>query len=241
MVDLCRRIDQYLSGERVDFDADISDVGTAMLERSRIYRQWGMDVRIRGQVDFALFWALNANSQTMLFWFLALIYSTPGLADRLRKEIAPHVTLAPPGISAIDIQGLYRDCPLFKSTLFETFRLKNEPTSIRYVAKPVVAVDSNRSHQLTVGSWLSIPHMLCQHNPAVFPEPDKFIPDRFTETDPVTGRQDARYGRMRPWGHGVPMCKGRTFAEKEILTDNKIRSYLVKLVSIPLLSSEFPC
>jgi len=102
--------------------------------------------------------------------------------------------------------------------MLETFRLSNEATSIRYVARPVTIEDGGYNHQLKAGTWVSIPHGVIQKDPTIFPDPHKFIPGRFLETDAETGRIVARYGRLRPWGMGPGMCKGRTFAEKEILT-----------------------
>ena len=42
-------------------------------------------------------------------------------------------------------------------------------------------------------------------------------PTRFLETNASTGKPVARYGKLKPWGSGAAMCKGRTFAEKEIM------------------------
>jgi cytochrome P450 len=65
--------------------------------------------------------------------------------------------------------------------------------------------------------FVSAPHALIQRDPSVYADPHAFIPERFLETDPETDRLVARPGRLRPWGCGAAMCKGRTFAEKEIV------------------------
>lgn len=214
------RIDQYQKGEPVDFDADMSDVGVAT-ERNKVYNKHNVPINQRGDLDFSFLWGQNANTQPLLFWFLIHIYSTPGLLDSLRKEITPWVRATETGpveIESMDIPALSRECPLMKSALFETYRLGNEATSIRCVARPMTLVDGDYKHQLEPGTFVSAPLGLIQNSPTYFPEPTKFISDRFLEFDAESGKMMARYGKLRPWGLGPSACKGRTFAEKEILT-----------------------
>jgi cytochrome P450 len=198
----------------------MSDVGIA-LERNIIYKNSGFSIEDRAHLELSNFWGQNANTQPLLFWFVTYIYSTPGLLDELRKEVAPFVKLSGsevPDIASIDIPALGRDCPLFKSTLFETYRLASEPTSIRRVARPMTVPDNDLNHKLPAGSYVSVALSLMQRDPAIFPAPDQFVPDRFLEFDGETGKKIPRYGRLRPWGVGPGSCKGRTFAEKEIMT-----------------------
>jgi cytochrome P450 len=218
---LYRRIDQYQNEKPVDYGADMSDISTVALERNKVYTQHQFSARHRGEMDLSVLWGQNANTQPLVFWFLTYIYSTPGLVEELRKEIAFAVRISipnPPQITAFDVLVLSRDCPLLRSAMLETFRLSNEPTSIRYVARPVKVEDGGHNHQLKAGTWVSVPHGVIQKDPAIFPDPNKFLPERFLETDAETGHRVARYGRLTPWGLGPGICKGRSFAEKEILT-----------------------
>ena len=77
--------------------------------------------------------------------------------------------------------------------------------------------DGQQEHHLKSGTWISAVHAVLQKDSSVYPEPEKFIPDRFLESDKENGNKVARYGKLRPWGTGPGMCKGRIFAEKEIL------------------------
>jgi hypothetical protein len=95
--------------------------------------------------------------------------------------------------------------------------LANEATSIPYVARPVTINDGKRKNEIKARTFLSWPHSMTQRDPSTYPEPNKFMPDRFLETDAETGRRVARYGKLRPWGAGAGICKGRTFTEKEVL------------------------
>ncbi|OIW24592.1 cytochrome P450 [Coniochaeta ligniaria NRRL 30616] len=222
MEDCYRRIDQWQNGLPVDDGADMSDVSYIAQERNKIYSTHGMPVWARGRVDFSLLWGQNANSQALAFWFVAYIYSTPDLLPELRREVADFVKVdansSPPRITSFDIPALSHSCPLLKSSLFETYRMANEATTIRYVRDAVTVEDgTGKQVRLRPDSWVSAPHGARQHDPAVYPEPHRFVPDRFLETDGETGRRVARYGRLKPWGSGHGMCKGRTLAEKEIL------------------------
>ncbi len=217
---LCRRIDQHQRGQQVDFDANMSDVSSVALERNIVYnrKNWSFPDRAAAQV--ALFWGQNANTQPVLFWLLVYVYSTPGLVDRVRDEIAPYVKISQtetPEITSIDLPGLSHSCALLKACIFETYRMANEATSIRYVARLITINDGACKHELKPGTFVSAPHSLIQRDPSVYADPDKFIPDRFLDVDPESGKAVARYGRLKPWGSGTAMCKGRTFAEKEIM------------------------
>ncbi|EKG16250.1 Cytochrome P450 [Macrophomina phaseolina MS6] len=219
MTALHHRIEQHQEKPPVDGGTDMSDLPAVTLARHAAFRTHGFSPRQRGITDFALLLGQNGNTQPLIFWFLLFSYSTPGLLADLRAELAAHVRVAPGGgeIVAFDTAAVTRDCPLLKSVLLETFRLTNDPVSIRYVASPLDVPDGELRHRLHPGTWLSVPHGVVQRDASVFPSPESFVPRRFIEVDPVTGKRTARPGPMRPWGAGVGACKGRTFAEKEIL------------------------
>ena len=217
---LYRRIDQHQRGEPVDFGANMSDISNTALDRNTIYKRENWSFRHRGEGDLAILWGQNANTQPMLFWFLAYVYSTPGLLNTLREEISPYIKLSqtdPLGIVSMDLAALSRDCPLTKACIFETYRMAIDVASIRYVARPITINDGAYKHELKPGMFVSAPHALTQRDPSVYADPDKFVPDRFLKADPESGKLVARYGTLKPWGSGAAMCKGRTFAEKEIM------------------------
>ncbi|KAJ4363888.1 hypothetical protein N0V83_009340 [Neocucurbitaria cava] len=218
---LYRRIDQYQHGHPIDFDADVSDVSETASERNKIYERDGRSFPERGVGDLAIFWGQNANTQPVLFWLLTYVYSTFGILEQFREEIAPYIGISrttPPEITSLDIPRLSRNCQLLKACILETYRLVNEPTSIRYVARPITITDGGLKHGLTQGMFVSVPHSLTNRDASVYGDPDKFNPARFLEHDCSLGKLVARDGRLKPWGAGAAMCKGRTFAEKEIMT-----------------------
>lgn len=211
------RLERHLQGE--DVGCDLSDVGQVALDRSRAYTAAGVSHRHRGDIDMGLLWGQNANTQPLVYWLTVHIYATPGLLEAIRAEIAPCVAPTPDGarIEKIDYPALSRDCPLLKSTYLETFRVANDPSCLRYVGRPVTISDGASTQNLAPGTYITVPLGIRQKSADVWAHPDKFVPDRFIETDGATGRRVARYGALRPWGMGTGICKGRTFAEKEIL------------------------
>lgn len=218
---LFRRVDQYQRGDVVDFGADLSDISKIALEHNSIYNRTNWPYRDRGASELVILWGQNANTQPTLFWVLVYIYCTPGLLVRVRDEIAPHVTISQtvvPEITSIDLAALSRACPLLKACVFETYRLSNDPVSIRYVARPMTIDDGMCKHNLSPGTFVSAPLSLIQHDPSVYTDPDKFMPERFLGIDAESGKMVARYGRLKPWGAGTSMCKGRTLAEKQIMS-----------------------
>jgi len=219
---LYRRIDQYQQGDPVDFDADMRDVGETALGRNNVYRREGWSFPERGAGDLGLLWGQNANTQPLLFWLLTYVYSTPEILEQLREELTPYVTMStsiPRELISLDMRGLSRDCPLLKACIYETYRLVNEPTSIRSVGSSSVHVtDGELRHELKPGTFVSVPYSLVNRDASIYSDPDKFDPGRFLELDPSSGKLTARYGRLKPWGSGSAICKGRIFAEKEIVT-----------------------
>ena len=166
-----RRIDQYQSGRPIDFAADMSDISNTALERNRVYVKRGLSFIECGGGDLAILWGQNANTQAIFFWLMLFAYSTKGLVDRPREEVAPYVVLSGednPKISSIDLPALFGNCALLKSCIFETYRMANEATSIRYVEQSVTLNDGAYKHELKPGMFVSGPHAVTQRNPAIY-------------------------------------------------------------------------
>ena len=212
-----RRARQARKGLPVDFGADVSDVSEVVRSRERTYEAHGWSDEDMGKMEMGLFWGQNANTQPVVFWLLTYVYSTPGLLARVRDEVAAYLTVEGGELVGVDVGGLARGCQLLRACVFETYRLVNDASSIRYVARPVTVADGERKHELRADSFFSALGSIENHDASVYADPDRFDPERFLQRNPETGESVARYGRLKPWGAGMAMCKGRTFAEREIM------------------------
>ncbi|KAK8194965.1 putative cytochrome P450 [Phyllosticta capitalensis] len=221
LAEFFERLDKHLRGEDLDPTLDLTDVSQIVMERNEIFNKYDFKYRDRGDHDAALLWGQNGNMQPSTSWLIIYIYATPGLLASLRQEIAPHVSISTadndyshPYITRLDMNGLQKHCPLLRSTWLETFRVANEPSSLRYIAKPLQVTPESAT--LQPGTFVTVPHAIHQHDPSLYPDPDRFIPDRFVRVDAATGERRAPYGPLKPWGGGHGICKGRVFAEKHI-------------------------
>ncbi|KAK3503317.1 cytochrome P450 [Neurospora crassa] len=217
-----RRVTQFQRGEKIDDGADMSDISDVVLERNTALERHEWSYQERAASELLVLFASNTNTQPVLFWLILYIYSTPGLVNTLRQEVALFITLSDShhnkkDITAIDTSGLSRECQLLKSIILETLRLAFGAVSTRFVKRPITVQDGNHNHKLYPGTFLSVPHSFSQRDPSLYPDPHKFVPDRFLETDPSSGKLVAKYGKLRPWGAGASMCRGRVFAEKELM------------------------
>ena len=177
-----------------------------------------------------ILWALVINANLLVYWQLLHILATPGLADRLRTEIAPYARISKPtsigSISeapklVLSPEGLSGKCPLLKSTYFEALRLSAQPWSVRQLASDVVIAGDKTapdpaSYILRKGEYVTVPHGLHMRDPKYFQAPEKFDPDRFVVGN-GNNSLSTDIGTIRPYGGGTSMCKGRVFAEKECL------------------------
>ncbi|VUC28689.1 unnamed protein product [Clonostachys rosea] len=221
LVGLYRRIDQHQNGKPIDYDAEMDDIGQVAIERHRLFAQYNVPISDRGKFELGTLWAQNANTQPLIFWLILFVYSTPGLVEELRSEVrqfVPPVTeLNRTGSDSVDLAGLKHKCPLLKSVFLETFRVVSQPTSMRYITQPMSVFDGHRHRHLQPGTWISVPHGGTQQDPSIFANPTSFQPGRFVKSDEKTGNISVDYGRLKPWGAGAGICKGRVLAEKQVL------------------------
>ncbi|TVY81010.1 Cholesterol 7-alpha-monooxygenase [Lachnellula suecica] len=224
-----RALDALAEGNSIDYSwGELDDVSEFILKRNEIYRKNNFEIRERGELS--VLWPSIINSSLLVYWQLLYILATPGLADKLRKEIAPY-SIVTQGASigkiseapklTLDHEGLSKNCPHLKSAYLEALRLTSKPWSVRKVASDVL-ISQNKtdgdaaSYLLHKGEYITLPHELHMRDPKYYPNPDEFEPDRFLVAD-EDGKLSADIGTTRPYGGGPSMCKGRVFAERECL------------------------
>lgn len=223
-----RALDAEAAGGDVGEWENLGDVSEVIRGRNKAYRERGIPAE--GRVELSLLWALNANSNFAVFWLLLRVVSTEGLLGVVREEVAPFVRvererdgfgLVEPRVG-IDEGGLLKNCPLLKACFVESMRLDSSTWSLQRLARDVdLEVEAGgRAYRLRKGEFIDIPTDSYTRDPGVFAEPEVFRPERHlrsVDTD-ENGKQKAEWGTVRPFGGGATMCKGRAFAEREVLT-----------------------
>lgn len=236
LTELERMMDAHVAGETLPPGwGRIDQVSPLLFERCAVYASHGIPHAVRAQGELSVLWALNANSNFIVFWLLIRILSTSGLAARVREETAPHVRVTPhasafgapeaPSV-AIDAQALTSQCALLKACYIESLRLDSAPWSHRRVVKDVTLTDTShdtpRPFKLEAGAWAQVPFGLHFNDARHFAQPEAFIPERHLvvtgeDEDGAGGGQRAEWGTVRAFGGGAHACKGRALAEKEVL------------------------
>lgn len=196
-------------------------------------------MQVRAAADFTIFWALMANSNFAAFWLTIRILASPGLVADVLKETAPFVKVDQSHNSSFGIQeaprlkidhkGLATSCPLLKSCYIESLRLDSAAWSVKKIAQDFTLTEKQedfvgahvgaepQTYLFKAGTYIEVPSGLHMTDPKYFSEPDKFIPDRHIKKG-ENGDKIVDWGSVRPYGGGKSMCKGRLFAEREIIT-----------------------
>jgi len=73
-------------------------------------------------------------------------------------------------------------------------------------------------YHIDAGSYLIIPACHLQLDPRLWKDPDQFDPERFLVVDKkALGKVRVDMKHWYPFGGGTTVCKGRYFAEREVL------------------------
>ena len=214
--------------------ADMSDVSEIMQIRVREWEATKASMKLHTTNDMSVLWGANVNSNKNIFWMLLQIYSRQTLLSAIRAEISPYVHASLTESSQhtklrFEIDELTKSCPLIKATFYETMRSNMSGIGIRSVAQDLTLTESPsdallfgkkrpQSYHIPAGSVLAISNGTMQQDPRLYPEPQLFDPNRFLfprKDDPW--KKDAVMKNLNTFGGGTYKCKGRTFAEKEIL------------------------
>ena len=220
--------------------SDLSDVSNVMQERASIFHELGFDPHLACVYNSTLIWAMNVNANQLIFWTLWHIYQRANLHAEILSEINPYASLTPvpsdlpikePPKLSLDLDGLLHKCPLFKATFYETMRFESPSTSYRAVRESFNVSESSldaaldgetqpQSYRFKEGEYICIPHGVHNRDGRYFPDPATFNPRRFfvvSDAEQDATQVSVDMGSMRVFGGGATMCKGRQFAEREVL------------------------
>jgi cytochrome P450 family 135 len=145
------------------------------------------DAEIRDEL-LTLLVAGHETTATALSWAMERLTRHPEKLERLRAEVA-------------DGEEEY-----LTATIQETLRLR--PVIVIVVRKLTEAVELG-GYELPAGAGVTPCIHLIHRDPNIYPDPDRFIPERFIDNPPGT------YTWI-PFGGGVRRCLGASFAQFEM-------------------------
>lgn len=154
------------------------------------------------------------------------------MLETIREEIKPYAKIGsdPDGGSLkLDVDGFLKHCPVFKGSFFEAMRLYTAGTSYKKVLQDLILTESDedaakfgkprpQKYHVKAGEFLVIPEATLQMDERLWKEPSVFRPERFLvpdEKDPKKTAVDMLH--LFPFGGGHSVCKGRYFAEREVM------------------------
>ena len=167
----------------------------------------------------ALLFAGHLTTASSLAWAVHWIWATPGVLGRLRADLVPFARSGDPDAAL--------RAPYLDAVCRETLRIRPvAPLIVRHLAAPLAVA----GHAVPAGACVGVSIDLVHHDPALYPEPRRFDPERFM------GR---RYGATQflPFGGGRRYCPGAALAMEEM---RLVLAALVTTLELRLVSGREP-
>ncbi|MBI3597026.1 MAG: cytochrome P450 [Nitrospirae bacterium] len=143
----------------------------------------------------------HETTGTTLAWVFERILSEPDVLEKIRVELAAVV-----GNERLDRQNIAR-LEFLEATIKEAMRVR--PIMPQAGVRKLAAPFEIAGYKLPAGTLVAnTPHLL-HRNPDLYPEPDRFLPERFL-------RRNVNPYEWTPFGGGVRRCLGMAFALHEI-------------------------
>lgn len=185
-------------------------------------RGWS-DAEIRDEI-LTIYLAGHETTATGLFWTLASVADQPEVQERLDDEISRVLRGGPPDGTTVD------DLEYARMVVDESLRL--HPPIWGY-PRDAIEADTVAGYEIPAGSSLLLSPLAAQLNPEFWPDPDKFIPERFT-AEAVKARPRFAYF---PFGGGARMCVGNLMALLEMRT---VTAMVNQRFRLSLRSARYP-
>jgi cytochrome P450 family 110 len=179
-------------------DASRNDILNLLLSARDEAGEALTDPELRDEL-MTLLVAGHETTATALTWALYWIYKLPTVRENLLCELRAVSGLVDPGV-------LFR-LPYLNAICSETLRIY--PVGLLTFPRVTRAQVELKGSVLEPGTVVAGCIYLAHHREEVFPDPDKFIPERFLER---------RYSPFEylPFGGGVRRCIGMAFAQFEM-------------------------
>ncbi len=159
----------------------------------------------------------HETTATSLTWAFYYMLADPRIHTALQAELAE----APEGAQA------YSQLPYLGAVCSEALRIHSvSPFSIRALRAPLTV----RGQRLEADQNVALSLMLLHSDPAVFPQPDEFRPERFL---------NHKFGAYEflPFGSGHRRCIGATFAQAEMRV---VIGTILRQARLTLISTDKP-
>ncbi len=197
-----RRIIGRVITDRRASGVDRGDLlSTLLTARDPADRQGLSDTEIVDQV-ITFFLAGSETTATALAWAVHLLADHPEIERQLHAEVDAVLAGA---------VARFEDLPKLKLTsgvVTETLRMYPPAWTL---ARTTTIDTHLGGHPLPAGSLLFYSPYLLHHRPDLYPDPDNFNPDRWTDGHPARPARDA----FIPFAGGARKCIGDTFAVTE--------------------------
>jgi cytochrome P450 len=168
----------------------------SILTQARDDENHGMtDMELVGQAAI-LFGASYETTASTLTWTLFLLAQHPQIAHDLLDELDGVLHGAPPRIDQLS------QLPLLERVIKESMRIL---APVPYTIRSVTADVEMGGCKIPKNSRVICSHFLTHHQPDLYPDPEKFLPDRWLTIDPSS------YEYM-PFSAGPRACIGVMFA-----------------------------
>lgn len=230
LTDWSHNYQKVLKGEDADYMwGEMSDVSDIMKVREKMFVDYGLKPSQCAAAELSVLWVMNVNANSIIYWLLMHILADPVLLTKILKETSPYIKITysnpddpdfiapePPRLR-IDLESLLTKCPLLNSAYWETLRIDSYAWGYSELLADITLTSDpdntnptqkQQTYTLRKGEYVAIPTGAHHTDPRAFPDPQKWIPDRFLSEDAP---------QIRPFGGGTTMCKGRLFAEREVL------------------------
>jgi cytochrome P450 len=192
---------EYLAEQR-ESDFENCGVLSAIVATSRTQRDPYSDQSLRDQL-LTLFFAGHETSATSLSWIHYLLWKHPDVRDRVRREVSDTVGQRQP--TAADLAKL----EYTERVINEVLRLNSPIHSLSRVA---LEDDVIGGFRIPEGATIYVSLYATHRLPELWPEPDKFDPDRFL---PELCAARPRFAFI-PFAAGHRNCVGGSMAMTEL-------------------------
>jgi cytochrome P450 len=168
----------------------------SLLTQARDEESVGMsDAELVGQTTI-LFGASYETTASTLTWTLFLLSQHPTIMLELVDELDRAFRGRPPEA------GELRNCHMLERVIKESMRIL---PPVPYTIRAATAPAEIGGYRIPKGSRVICSHFLTHHQPELYPEPEKFRPDRWLAIEP------SQYEYM-PFSAGPRTCIGANFA-----------------------------